>query len=410
MKNEISRLHKEFESPLDFEVNQKAWIYLEETFVLELDYLGKQFAFDVKMYAGGGYIIELVWRNCNIQYKKFLKWRAQCSFENIRTKIGLKLNEIKIFLDKYSQIKVSVVVPVHNREKIIYPLLRSFNNQDYDKSFWEIIFVDDGSTDSTCEVIEEYCSRNYYIIKRDVASGNASTPRNEGITIAKGDYILFVDSDDYLNPKTIRSAYEYAKNNDSDLVYLKTKGINREFHSWTYTKGNIPNAEIFADWLLSTAQPSKLISHKALIKYNILFDPSIDIGEDQIFIFQLVAFCKKISILADDDYVFLVGHDENHLSLVRDRKPYPTYYIYSRLLVCLDLITSEKKKYEFFNNLYYRFSIRCRNIDFENFMSDNYTELYIVNKMFSRYKELYRENLIYKYGLSTIQKLISFWR
>ena len=53
MKNEISRLLKEFESPLDFEVNQKTWIYLEETFVLELDYLGKQFAFDVKMYAGG---------------------------------------------------------------------------------------------------------------------------------------------------------------------------------------------------------------------------------------------------------------------------------------------------------------------------------------------------------------------
>ena len=76
-------------------------------------------------------------------------------------------------MEKYD---VSIIVPVYNRENLIKPCIESINSQTYDKSKWEVIFVDDASTDKTIETIETLIDKNinYRILKRPIGSGNAS--------------------------------------------------------------------------------------------------------------------------------------------------------------------------------------------------------------------------------------------
>ncbi|MCV5359790.1 glycosyltransferase family 2 protein, partial [Escherichia coli] len=79
--------------------------------------------------------------------------------------------------------------------------INSLNNQTINKDRFEVVFIDDCSSDKSIAAIEYNISPdiNYRIIRREVGSGNASTPRNEGIKSAKGRYIFFMDSDDYID-------------------------------------------------------------------------------------------------------------------------------------------------------------------------------------------------------------------
>ncbi|MBR2148276.1 MAG: glycosyltransferase family 2 protein, partial [Campylobacter sp.] len=108
------------------------------------------------------------------------------------------------------QYDVSIIVPVHNREKLIIPCIKSINAQTYDKAKWEVIFVDDGSTDKSVEAIESLIDKkiNYRIIKREIPSGNASAPRNEGIKASRAKYVFFLDSDDYIHPELLKNGCE----------------------------------------------------------------------------------------------------------------------------------------------------------------------------------------------------------
>ena len=116
-------------------------------------------------------------------------------------------------MEKYD---VSIIVPVYNRENLIKPCIESINSQTYDKSKWEVIFVDDASKDKTIETIETLIDKhiNYRILKRPVGSGNASAPRNEGIKASLGKYVFFLDSDDYVDSQLLENGMAMALKND----------------------------------------------------------------------------------------------------------------------------------------------------------------------------------------------------
>ena len=113
-------------------------------------------------------------------------------------------------MEKYN---VSIIVPVYNRENLIKPCIKSINAQTYDKSKWEVIFVDDASTDKSIEIIESLIDENinYRILKRPVASGNASAPRNEGIKASSSEYVFFLDSDDYVDSQLLENDLPHQK-------------------------------------------------------------------------------------------------------------------------------------------------------------------------------------------------------
>ena len=94
--------------------------------------------------------------------------------------------------------KISVIVPVYNVEKYLKNSIDSILNQTYEN--FEIILVDDGSTDCCPEICDCYAKKNDNIRVLHKINGGLSDARNAGLKVAKGDYVTFIDSDDYVHP------------------------------------------------------------------------------------------------------------------------------------------------------------------------------------------------------------------
>ena len=119
--------------------------------------------------------------------------------------------------------KVSIVIPVYNVEKYIERCLKSILNQTLDSI--EVIVIDDGSTDKSGLICDEYSKRYDNIRVFHKENGGVSSARNLGITVAKGEYITFADPDDFLNKDMYKILYENAKNNNSDITICSVNEI-----------------------------------------------------------------------------------------------------------------------------------------------------------------------------------------
>ena len=120
--------------------------------------------------------------------------------------------------------KLSIIVPVYNVEKYIRPCIESIFKQGLDENDFEVIIVNDGSTDRSMEMIEEIISQHNNIIVINQENLGISVARNNGIAAAKGDYILMPDSDDLLIENSLKPLLEKALETKADLVvadYLK---------------------------------------------------------------------------------------------------------------------------------------------------------------------------------------------
>ena len=112
--------------------------------------------------------------------------------------------------------KLSIVIPVYNTSKYIHKCLDSMLNQTLDST--EFIFVDDGSTDNSTEIINKYMKKDKRIKLYKKENGGAATARNYGIKQATGEYIAFADSDDYIDKDMYKIMYDRAKKDDLDMV------------------------------------------------------------------------------------------------------------------------------------------------------------------------------------------------
>ena len=111
---------------------------------------------------------------------------------------------------------VSLIMPVYNVEKYLEKALRSVQNQTF-KDF-ELIIVNDGSTDGSVDIIEKFCSENENFKLINQENQGPSVARNTGIKESRGEYIGFMDSDDYLEPKFLELLYTAAVDSDADIA------------------------------------------------------------------------------------------------------------------------------------------------------------------------------------------------
>lgn len=120
--------------------------------------------------------------------------------------------------------KVSVIIPTYNREKYVKKCLESILNQTLKDI--EIIIVDDGSQDNTKEIVNSYKDKRIkYIYKNNTGIGDT---RNKGISLSRGEYIAFVDIDDYIDELMLEKMYKKANKDDLDIVICNYIEINEE--------------------------------------------------------------------------------------------------------------------------------------------------------------------------------------
>lgn len=134
----------------------------------------------------------------------------------------------KVFQERGTPV-ISVVIPYHNREKIILQCIESVLNQTIANI--EVIVVDDGSTDNSRKIVEGIDDRRVIKINSDKASGNSGTPRNKALLKARGEYIAFVDSDDTVDDEYFEELLTEARKKDSDVTVARgfTKCFKDQF-------------------------------------------------------------------------------------------------------------------------------------------------------------------------------------
>lgn len=299
-------------------------------------------------------------------------------------------------MEKYD---VSIVVPVYNREGIIKPCIESINSQTYDKSKWEVIFVDDASTDNSIDTIETLIDKsiNYRILRRSVGSGNASAPRNEGIKASLSKYVFFLDSDDYVDSQLLENGMAMALKNNSDIVYVKMKGIGRNTAVRPFKIKFVDNADIQKNHLVRFLSVFKFYKVDLLIKNSIFFPPNVSVAEDQIFTIDALVKSNTVSIVADKDYYFLQGHGSDHLS--KKKVPLENFFRvieYSLSSIYFSNLDFDRKS-KFYNawiiRAVERFVGLCKNRKLEN--KENMEMFKLSSSYFNIKKELFDLSQIY---------------
>lgn len=197
-------------------------------------------------------------------------------------------------------IVLSIIVPAYNAEKTILRCLSSISEQNYNN--YECIIVNDGSTDSTEKVISQFTEHNKKFRLINTDNGGVSRARNIGISIAFGEYITFVDSDDMLIPGSLPQLMKRMENESPDILIF---GYEREradkIHSWgTLNNSADLTARIDCALWAKALQYGLLdtcwgkIYKKSTVE-NIKFNEQMNLGEDTAFVLSALCVANKLS-------------------------------------------------------------------------------------------------------------------
>ena len=235
--------------------------------------------------------------------------------------------------------KISVIVPVYNGEKNIARCLDSIIKQDYRDI--EIIVVDDGSIDNTFEIITNYSKLDNRIKAIHKENSGVSSTRNKGLEIASGEYIQFIDADDWLSFDACKLLLRSMEDNDVDLVVGDFYRVidDKTSKKGTFKNDGIITRNIYADkMMLSPADFyygvlwNKLYKKSIIDEYHIKLDENIDYCEDVIFNLEYLLHIDKIYILKSPIYYYqltegsLVSQNLNIANTVKMKMEVIKYY------------------------------------------------------------------------------------
>lgn len=272
---------------------------------------------------------------------------------------------------------VSIIIPVYNVEKYLRKCLDSVINQSIKSK--EIIVVNDGSTDSSLSIINEYKAKYPDIIIVDKKNGGLASARNAGLKVARGEYIGFVDSDDYIHIDMYENLYNKAKQNNSDIVmcgHLRIFNDHEESFVYDYNENKVYNSEEitkeFLKHAISLSSCDKLFKRELFEKHDFFF-PEGKLNEDIQVVFGLIFNSDRICF---------------------DNKPYYHYYQRGgsitkkiRINSVLDMISAienirmqleEKGQYayykDFYKSFYYSYIGTSNMMFYEYFYGHGLTE------------------------------------
>lgn len=195
----------------------------------------------------------------------------------------------------------SIIIPVYNVEKYLSECLNSIIKQNF--TDYELILINDGSKDNSLNICNDFQKKDNRIILINQKNGGPSSARNAGLNHAKGKYIMFVDSDDWIEPNTLQILYKYSSNNcpliyfgfraqfgNDDLIayihgYRHSHNINEYYNILYHTMENNMHNFIYG------FTGNKIFRKDIIDKKNIRFDLKLRIKEDEVFTNQ---FCTSI--------------------------------------------------------------------------------------------------------------------
>jgi len=200
------------------------------------------------------------------------------------------------------EILLSYIVPVYNTEAYVIHCLDTIINQGIDADDYEVIVVDDGSPDNSRTIIEGFCRSHPQVRLISQANGGLSAARNTGIAHARGRFLHFVDSDDYLEQGMMDSLLQRALNQNLEILFFDYKGVDMQGNDISTNRGvGFPTTSPMTGYDFLTSHPMIpyawrfLISRDYLDKTGYRFDTSILICEDGPFMARILPNASKVA-------------------------------------------------------------------------------------------------------------------
>lgn len=195
---------------------------------------------------------------------------------------------------------ISIIVPVYNSEKTLDRCINSILEQTFQN--WELLLIDDGSTDKSGEMCDSYSVRDQRVKVFYKENGGVSSARNMGLDHAKGKWITFCDSDDFVSPNWLKNYIDHISEK-TDLIcqgfqYSKTFNIeNKRCFGITY-EGSVKDGVslLFENNILGYLWV-KLFKRSIIEFYKLRFDTRYNYQEDQEFCFRYFCYIKTIGCI-----------------------------------------------------------------------------------------------------------------
>lgn len=223
---------------------------------------------------------------------------------------------------------VSIIVPVYNVENYLKRCIESIINQTY--NHLEIILVDDGSTDNSGAICDEYSQKDSRIRVIHKENGGLSSARNAGLDICTGEYVSFIDSDDFVSASFVEQMLNLLLTNDCDIVKCSfVRGTNNRFNGEDTEKSAI--VTLLGREATYNSQYSVIACDK-LYKISLFYDirfPLVKKCEDEATYYKLAYAAKKVCITKRALYYYFMSEnsimrnnreqDFSFMSIYRDR-------------------------------------------------------------------------------------------
>ncbi|MBP3766234.1 MAG: glycosyltransferase family 2 protein [Bacilli bacterium] len=291
--------------------------------------------------------------------------------------------------------KVSIIIPVYNSEKYISKCLDSVLNQTYKNI--EILVINDGSKDNSIDILREYEKKDDRIVVIDKENEGVAKTRNQGIKKATGDYIMFIDNDDFIDEDYVET---YLKNTDYDIVIGSYK--RTDVNDKILFKYNLDEKSIWSKYVV-LAPWAKLYKKDFLIKNNIEF-LNYGIGEDVYF--NLLCYSKTNNIKVINDFKYNWFYNNESVSNTKQRglkKTVDITVLLNNLLTFVDL-NSEYNKYFLERYIYWYLLFSGKQASKGDFTEqyNNYIKWLNDNKIKSNIKPLFLKGEPFKIKMVVI--------
>lgn len=228
---------------------------------------------------------------------------------------------------------ISIIIPVYNTSKYLDQCLKSVLKQTY--TDWECIVVDDGSADNSGEICDKWAEKDGRFIIIHQKNQGVSAARNHGIQKSKGEYICFIDSDDWVEPDYLSNMINTSYYKCSDLIVTGTKHVHNNF-SKEFAPSEIAIAELSSKYTdifiknigLMYGPCSKLYYASIIKENNILFPEHLSFGEDTTFVFRYLEKINSILYINTTAYNYRIVDSNSLSSKYRDDKSIIRYELW----------------------------------------------------------------------------------
>lgn len=227
-----------------------------------------------------------------------------------------------IHTDSGKKATISVIVPVYNQHRFVGKCLRSILLQDFQDL--EIIVVNDGSTDDSLAIIQDIAAQDSRIVVINKTNEGVSFARRDGLKAAKGDYITFVDSDDYLPSQALQTLYDIILHEDVDIVagqFIRKMGPIRRKEQWPseIADRKITRPELWDKYYISYMGVNilpvqmcgklykKAVIDKAMSEVSLFSDTIRTMGEDEYFNLMLHPYINSMYVSNKHIYIYRYG-------------------------------------------------------------------------------------------------------